>query len=220
MATADFQVQTRIETGKGAARRLRVKGLVPAVFYGPGAPAVMLACDPKELSKALRDHGMNTILTLKGVGGVEGKPVLVHDYQRDPVTRNVIHVDFLEIDLKKKVQVGVPIHLIGKAKGEEEGGIVDHIRHQIEVECLPTIIPDYINVDVSHLGINDAIHISDISVPSGVEILDEPGLTIVTVSLPSAAQAAVAEEMEAAEEAKAEAAEGAEAAEEGGGGEE
>jgi len=145
-----LSVESRSQTGKGPARRLRMQGKIPGIFYGQGNAPVSLAVDPKTLVGALAARGENTILSLQAAGSpLDGKLALLKDYQRDPVSRKITHVDFLEVDLKKDVTVRVPIHVQGKCKGVEKGGVLDHVRHQLLVRCLPGNIPAAIDVAVA-----------------------------------------------------------------------
>lgn len=207
MAQSVLNVEPRVRTGKGGARKVRRDGLVPAVVYGKGIETLNLRVDPKALQQAVAtEAGWNTLITLKGDGPFDGKVVVLKDQQIDAVRREVKHVDFYALNLKKKIYFDVPVHALGKSKGEKEGGILQMVRHELEVYCLPTDIPPAIEIDVSHLEIGDVIHIDEIDLPEGVESHHDVNFTVLTVA------SRMAEEVEEVEE---EAVEGELLAEEG-----
>ncbi len=183
MAQSQLAVTSRDSAGKGVSRALRRQGLVPGVVYGKGVEACNVAVDPKALSQAIAtDAGWNTLITLQGEGSFDGKVVILKDVQVDQLRRNPIHYDFQAVDLSKKVHVMVPVHTIGKSKGEKLGGALQIIRHELEVVCLPTAIPTSIDIDVTELGIGGVVHINDIKFPTGVEAAPhEANFTVVTV---------------------------------------
>jgi large subunit ribosomal protein L25 len=184
MKTIELEVHSRQEIGKGANRRLRNKGLIPAVLYGASKKNFNIQTSTKVMTLLVQGHNENAIITLKSEDkGVHGMHVLVKDWDRDIMTRLPIHVDFYEIDLKKSVRVKVPLHFIGKAKGIAEGGLVSPIMREIEVDCLPTSIPEFIEVDVSNLGVHDSIHIDELIVPEGVKKHFSENSTVVTCTI-------------------------------------
>lgn len=187
--------------GKGIARRLRRAGKIPAVFYGRGRDSRAITVDPHALERVLHasGSGMNTLIDLALSG--DESVVLVKDLQRDPVRGAYLHADFYEVDLNKTVDVTVPIHFLGKAKGVEFGGIVDHPLREIEISCLPRAIPDAIEVDITELEIGDALHVSDLIAPAGVTITSDPEQAIANVMTPIVE--AEAEETETEEDAAA-----------------
>ncbi|NNL85142.1 MAG: 50S ribosomal protein L25/general stress protein Ctc [Myxococcales bacterium] len=198
-----LQAETRDEIGKGIARRLRRAGKIPAVFYGRGRDSRAIAIDPRALERVLHTSGsgMNTLidLTLSGDESV----VLVKDLQRDPVRGAYLHADFYEVDLNQTVEVTVPIHFLGKAKGVEFGGIVDHPLREIEITCLPRAIPDSIEIDISALEIGDALHVSDLVAPAGVTITSDLEQAIANVMTPIVEEAPAEEEGVVTEEGEA-----------------
>ncbi len=216
MADNALSAELREGNGKGAARRLRATGRMPAVLYGRRHAAQSLAVDPTALSKLLHGAaGMNTLIQLTVAGATD--TVLVKALQRDPVRGRYLHADFYQVDLTQKITVSVPIRLLGKAKGTELGGILDHPLREIAIECLPGSIPQAIEVDVSDLAVNQSIHVSDLRLPEGVTVKTEPTLAVASVVIPAAeeeATPAAAVEGEVPAEG-AEAAEAAPAAEEG-----
>ncbi len=208
-----LKAEIRAMMKKGAARKLRARGRIPAVFYSPRAKTLSLIVDPRELSQALRtEAGENVLIDLEiGDGGQpDRKVVMIKDIQIDPLKRQILHADFYEVTMDAMVTVEVPIHLIGKAEGVKIGGILEQVRRTIQVQCLPGEIPKGIDVDVSALNIGDSIHVKDIQVEK-LKILADPGITVATV-VPPAAE----EEKKVVEEVVAEGAEKVEAkAEEG-----
>src|SRR5512136_2641747 len=166
---ATLEAVRREEFGKNAMRRLRREGRIPAIFYGEsrdagGKPvAVPIAVDPKSLMRILHsDSGENTLITLK-LEGVSDTRVMVKEYQLDPVTHKLVHADLYRVALDKRVTVTVPLVLKGEAPGvKQQGGIVDFVHREIEVECLPADIPGHVDVDVSELMLNQSIRLRDI----------------------------------------------------------
>lgn len=190
MAQNVLAAEPRERSGKENARKIRRAGRIPAILYGRGKPSVPLSLDPRDLEKLLQtsDAGLNTLIDLKlPKDGKKGeKVVLVKEIQRDPVRGFLLHVDLLELDLTETVEVSVPIHLTGKSKGVEMGGVLDHTLRELEIECLPRAIPDEIEVDVSQLEIGDVIHVSDLRLPEGVELRSDPELAVAHVFAPAA----------------------------------
>lgn len=200
----------RHQTGKGAARRTRAGGRVPAVLYGHGMEPMHLSVDSREFTFALRtDAGVNVLLNLD----VDGKShlALAKEIQRHPVRGTFLHIDFLAVRRGERLRVAVPVHLVGEAPGVREGGILGQDLHQINVEAEVTDVPEAIEADISRLGIGDAVRVSDLSAPAGVTILDDAEATVASVSTPTVEAEAPAEAEEAEE--GAEAAGGEEAAE-------
>lgn len=206
-----LQVSPREAGGKGAARKLRAAGQVPAVLYGSGIDPVVLAVDSRLLDDVLH-AGANAVLDLTGPKDLKGKLALVKAVQRDPVSRRVLHCDLYAVDIRKKVTVSVALHYDGKPSGVESGGVLEPILRDLEVECLPLEIPDSISVDVSALDIGDSVHVRDIVVPASVEVLSDPDATAIHVVAPRVEEEPVVEE-EAVEEAAPEAEAAGESAE-------
>jgi len=204
--------EVRDATGKGVARKLRAAGRIPAVVYGRGTESRAISVDPKALVQLLQKGGagMNTLIELSVDG--TAKTVLVKELQRDPVRGRPLHTDFYLVDLDQKVEVSVPIHLIGRPEGVELGGILDHPLREIELECLPRAIPESIDVDVSALDVGDSIHVRDLELPEGVSVQSDVNLAVASVVAPVAVEEPVAEEVEEGEEAVAEGEEEAAAA--------
>lgn len=209
MAQSSLNVSVRDGIGKSGARAARRAGLVPAVVYGKDMKPCPIAVEPKALEKAVdTEAGWNTLITLKGDGPFDGKVVIFKDVQVDPIKRDMLHADFQAIDLGKKIYVNVPVHPVGKAVGEKEGGYLQVIRHELEAICLPTAIPSAFEVDVSAMGIGDVVHVEDIELPAGVEVPHDVNFTVITVTgYKAEEEEAEAEEGEAGEAAGEEAAE-------------
>lgn len=199
MATAALKAQLRRETGKGAARSLRRRGLIPAVFYGPEVEPTPLAIKPRDLQRLLATGAGENILfdlIVEGNGDRQGRPAMIKEIQEDPVKNIVLHVDICAIAMDKKITLEVPVTLKGTPAGVEDGGILQQVRRSLSIFCLPGRIPDSLEVDVTGLEIGDSLHVSDLEVPAGVEVLEEEGFTVATVVPPTR----VEEEIETLEE--------------------
>ena len=184
MAQSQLSVSSRSGSGKGVARALRREGSVPGVVYGKGMASCNVVVDPKALKQAIATvAGWNTLITLNGDGPFDGKVVILKDMQVHPLRRETTHVDFQAVDMTQKVHVMVPVHAVGKSKGEKLGGQLHLIRHELEVVCLPDNIPTSINIEVAELGVGDVVHINDIRFPAGVEAAPhEANFTVITVT--------------------------------------
>lgn len=177
-----LSIEIRDKVGKGFCRRLRSKGLVPAIVYGKGIDSVAVSVDKKELMTVISgEGGLNHLLTLKGGGPLDGNLVIVADLTRDCLRREPVHVDLHRIKMEEKIKVKVPVNLQGIAIGVKEGGLLDFLMHSIELECLPGEIPEHIVVDITNLVIGASLHISDLQVPAGLKFLEEPKATIVNI---------------------------------------
>ena len=186
MERRELKVEIREGVGKGVARRLRQSNKIPAIFYGPHLKnPVSLAIDMKELSTNIQS-GKNTLFTLKteGQSPIAGKMALVKQQQYNPITMKRTHVDLYEVRMDEKIKVNVPLIFTGKAKGIAEGGILQHGLRELEVRCLPTDIPEKIEVDVSDLAIGDSLHVSDLTLPQGITSVGEIDYTVAAVVPP------------------------------------
>lgn len=182
MAQAELNVELRENTGKGVARKLRAAGKVPAVVYGKGMEPCPIAVEPKTLENAIAtEAGWNTLLTLRGVPAVDGKIVVLKELDLHPLRREMVCADFHAIDLQKKVHFMVPVHPVGKSAGEKAGGTLQVIRHELGVFCLPTQVPQTVEIDVTALEIGDVVHIADVIAPEGVELVHDVNFTVITV---------------------------------------
>ena len=206
MSEFKLAAENRSEAGKGAARRLRASGRVPAVLYGHGTKPQHLSVDARQFGQALRtDAGVNVLISLEV--GRNQHLALAKEIQRHPVKGSLIHVDFIQVRRGEKVHVQVPVHLVGEAPGAREGGILDQDLYQLNVEAEVTAVPEAVDADVSGLGIGDVLRVADLKAPDGAVILDDPEASVVSVVAPT-----VEAEPEAEEAEEGEAAEGAEAA--------
>jgi large subunit ribosomal protein L25 len=207
-------VEVRTDTGKGVARKLRAVGRIPAVLYGHGNASVSLSIQAKDLDTLLKTShaGLNTLIDLEGDSAVEGKVVLIKELQRHSVAGTLSHADFFEIDATAKIHVSVPIKLEGTPEGVKLGGVLEHMMREIDLLCLPNAIPDSLEIDVSGMNQNESLHVSDLTLPEGVETGVDEGLPIVHVATKKVEEVVevVAEGDEAAKEGDAEAAPAAE----------
>ncbi len=184
MKQVEIEAQVRTKSGKSVARKLRKQGMIPGVLYGPKTDPVPLSVNLYEFKKLLyaaKGERLVFSLNLRDNGSTGSRLALVKELQLHPVNDEIRHVDFYEVFLDEEVTVSVPIKPVGKAKGVEEGGLLEIIHRTVEVSCLPMAIPKEIKVDVTHLGIGDALHVEDVTPPEGVRLLDEPKLTLMTV---------------------------------------
>lgn len=187
MKIVPIKVTPREETGKSAAKKLRAKGMLPAVVYGESLEPQPITLDSKELKSAIHtDAGQNVILNLQLEGAKKGKDAtaIIREIQRDPIKGNLLHADFLKIALDEKIQATVPVVIVGEAPGAKEGGILQHGLWEIQVECLPTDIPEHLEIDVSNLGIGEAIRVGDLRTSEKVHILTHAEETAVSVVPP------------------------------------
>jgi len=189
-------------TGKGVARKLRAKGFVPGVFYGPRTETTPLIVNPRELAKSLQtEAGENVLinLTIRKGDQADQKVVMVKEVQIDPLQGTALHADFYEVAMDEMITIEVPVHLVGRPEGVKMGGILEQVRRVVQVQCLPGDIPRSIDVEVSSLKIGDSIRGSDLQVEKAKILLD-PAMTVATV-VPPAAEEKKAEEVvtEAAE---------------------
>lgn len=206
METVEIQIEPRDSGSKGKVKELRRQGKLPGVFYGPKAQTVPLELDRKEFLSRVADLEGSRLIRIKSASPLLADRVaLVKEMQFHPVTGEVVHADFYEVDLTAKIRVKVPLHFVGKAEGVVRGGILQPVVREVEVECLPMDIPEYFNVEVSALDIGHSLHITDLPMREGVVAVYETNFTLVTVVPPTV------EEAPAAEAAPAVVVEGAEA---------
>ncbi|MPZ75317.1 MAG: 50S ribosomal protein L25 [Deltaproteobacteria bacterium] len=186
METLEIQVNTRQSGTKHQARRLRREGKIPAILYGPKVQPVPLELNKKEFSTRVAGLEGSHLVRLKSASTtLADKVALVKAMQYHPISGEVIHADFYEVDLTATIQVAVPLHFVGKAAGVVRGGILQPIVREIQVECLPLDIPEFFNVEVSALDIGDSIHIEELPMPEGVTAVFESDFALVTVATPT-----------------------------------
>jgi large subunit ribosomal protein L25 len=197
---ATLKATVRAEQGKSAARRMRREGRIPAVIYGHGEETRSLSLDAHEFEMLVKRHSIDTTLIELSIedGKKTGAKVkaLVSEVQAHPYRPQVLHVDFHQIHAGETVTVEVPLRLVGTAVGVRAGGVLQHVLHELELECAVEAIPEAIEVDVSALEIGDSVHVGELSLPEGVDVHVDPDRTVCTVAAPTVLE--VAEEPEAA----------------------
>jgi large subunit ribosomal protein L25 len=182
MAEMTVSAKGRSARGTSASKRIRREGLVPGIVYGGGGDSLAVTVDSKDIFRLLRSHaGRNTILNL-AIEGAGTDNVILKDWQVDPVKETILHADFQRIAMDKALRLTIPIAIRGTAYGvKTEGGLLEVVMREVDVECMPADIPDEIVCDVTDLGMNGTLRVSDLPVPARVEILDEPDQVIVHV---------------------------------------
>jgi large subunit ribosomal protein L25 len=202
LETLEIEVNAREPGSKHQARRLRREGKIPAVLYGPKVQPLPLELNRKDFSNRVAGlEGSHLVRMKSASANLADKVALVKEMQYHPITGDVIHADFYEVDLTARIEVSVPLHFVGKGAGVVRGGILQPIVREIQVECLPLDIPQYFNVDVSGLDIGDSVHIEDLPMPEGVTAVYDSNFALVTVATPTVEEeptAAVAATPEAA----------------------
>jgi large subunit ribosomal protein L25 len=193
MATASLSATVRTDTGKGAARKLRAAGSIPAVIYGHGREPQSLVTNARETERLLqRIATSSTVIELSIDGRVSR--TLIREIQRHPFKRHVMHLDFQELVAGEKVAVKVPLVYLGTPEGVRiEGGILDQVMHELHLECDPGNIPEHVDLDISHVRVGKPLHVADVALPAGVKVLDDPGATVCVVAPPKVATDAAAE---------------------------
>jgi large subunit ribosomal protein L25 len=184
MAEVTLEVERREATGKEVAKKLRREGRVPAVVYGAHREPVAITVDRKSVSELIQksDHGVRSVFLLKMKGTDQQRHAMIKDITIDPISRKMMHIDFIRVVMDENVRVTIPVHVTGTAIGVKEGGLLDFQVRELHVECLPNAIPDSIEVDVSPLGSHDYYRVKDLTVPEGVKVLDDPERVVVGVT--------------------------------------
>ncbi len=184
MAEETLRANTRPAKGKQAAKQLRQEGLIPGILYGPGENPVPLTINLKELVNLLHAHGRNTIVNLLIDDDKRNFNAFIYEIQHHPLSGDIIHIDFKHISLKEKVHATVPIRLIGVSVGvKNEGAVLEHILHAVDISCLPTQIPDTIDLDISDLHSGDIVYVKDL--PQGdFDYIADPEQAVVHVVVP------------------------------------
>lgn len=194
-----LDVEPREEAGRAKAKALREKGFIPAVVYSGGKEAQAIKVPARSLLKLIHEHHIeNAVINLRIKDDKKNKPrpCLIKEIQHDPLHGDIVHVDFNQISLSKAIKVNVPVAVKGEAVGvKQDGGSLEHVLWEIEIECLPTDIPKEIEVDIANLKIGDAVHIKDIKFASGIKPLVEPDATVLHVVAPMKEEAPAAEEV-------------------------
>jgi len=195
METVVLSVEDRQVKSKGDSGRLRRSGKVPAVFYGPGKIGLPICVDAREFRFKLDGlEGSHLIQLTSPSSEVNKKLALLKEVQRHPVTSAPVHIDFYEVDVNKPIEVTVPLHFTGKAQGVVAGGVLQPLRREITVECLPREIPEFVEVDVSPLALHGSVRISELPLPSGVKAVYETDDPVVIVASPVVVETKPAEE--------------------------
>jgi large subunit ribosomal protein L25 len=183
----EMAAEVREQAGKGAARQLRRTGKIPAVLYGQGE-CLLLTLNPDDVKNILRSHAASTALVSLSIAGVKtdgARTALFRDYQVDPVTDEILHADLFEVSMTKAIKVKVPVSLVGGTPaGIKEGGVLHHNLRELSIECLPSVIPDVIEVDASQLAIGHGIHVRELKRQEGIRFLDEDDQMVVSVAAP------------------------------------
>jgi len=194
----ELQATVRKSVGNGPARVLRRAGQIPAVLYGRKIEPVLLSVNTKALEQILKKGSFGQfILNLVIQNGKKmTKPAIIKELQTHPVSGDLIHIDFYEVDMKRQIKVMVPVVTMGKSVGIEEGGLLNIVRRELEVFCLPGDIPEAIEIDISELGIGDSIHLEDVPLGENVEVATDVNYTVVTVLSPKVEEEVVEEEEE------------------------
>lgn len=189
MATASLAAAPRTDTGKGAARKLRANKQIPAVIYGHHREPRSLTIDGKELERLLSHVAAGTTVVELSLDGATAR-TLIREIQRHPFKKMFLHVDFQELVAGEKITVAVPLVIVGTAPGIREGGVLNQVMNQIEIEVDPASIPNHIDVDVSALALNDSVHVRDLKVPEGSTVLEDEDATVCVLSPPRVEQSA------------------------------
>ena len=202
MEQIELNVTVRKTTGNGPARELRRGGLIPAVLYGPQTEPILLTVNIRELEQILKNSNIGSIILdlIIQNGKKITKPAMIKELQSHPVSGNFLHVDFYEIDMKRKINVMIPVVTKGKSKGVELGGLLQIIRREIEVLCMPGDIPEAIEIDISDMDIGDSLHVEDIPLGDNIELPADVNFTVVTVLSPKVEEVEEEEEEEALED--------------------
>ncbi|MBI5167747.1 MAG: 50S ribosomal protein L25 [candidate division NC10 bacterium] len=190
MEFVELKAEEREGRGKGVARKLRRQGFIPAIFYGGKDGPIPLRVSGRDMGCLLQREGGGHFLVnldIQAKAGTIRKAAILKEVQRDPIKGTLLHADFLEVSLEKKIRVKVLLHLEGEPIGvKAKGGLLEHILREVEIECLPTSIPDAVRVDVSGLDIGDFIHVKDIPEREGIRVVEDPEQVVVTIRVPPA----------------------------------
>ncbi|MCL6473145.1 MAG: 50S ribosomal protein L25 [Firmicutes bacterium] len=214
MEIAELKAEKREAAGKEISKKLRRRGMVPAVLYSDGK-ATALAVNAREFA-ALAHGGAGThvIVKLKFPGAKKHPNAIIKEIQRNPVKDEYWHIDFQEIALNERITAAVPIQIVGDAPGVKEGGVLERHVDEVEIEGMPAEMPDHIEVDISGLGLGESIHVGDIKLADNLTLVTDPEAVILTITAPRAAVATIAEEAAEKIAPEAEAGAGEAAAEE------
>jgi len=196
METMALRASARKTSGKGPARRARTSGLIPAIFYNPQAESLMLTVSAADMKNILKKKDENIFITLQieDEGKSRDRMSIIKDIQMDPLTGQIIHIDFYEISMDHKLTVDVPVHFDGLLEGVELGGELQIMKREVSVSCLPSLLPDHISVDISSLKVGEALRVRDIPLTEGMTILESEDAILAMVSVTREAMKSEAEE--------------------------
>ena len=181
-----LKVQERESRGSAASRRLRENGLVPGVLYGNGGQAHPFCIEERELRRVLTgDHGLHAILDVVLEGQQKAHHAVLKKYQLDPTRARLLHIDLQEVRLDQAIHTQVVVELVGESEGVKEGGVLSQVNREVNVEALPMEVPDRLELDVSSMVIGDTLRVSDLRVPEGVKLLDDPETVLASVTPPT-----------------------------------
>jgi len=184
MGEVTLEVSRREGVGKGVATKLRAQGKIPAVVYGGHKEPVAITVDRKAVVDLIQksDHGIRSIFLLKMAGSDQQRHAMIKDTQMDPISRRMTHIDFVRVVMDEMVRLTVPVHTTGIPAGVKEGGIIDFQVRDLHIECLPSDIPDSIDIDISSLALHQSFRVSDLKLPQGVKVHDDPERVVVGVT--------------------------------------
>ncbi len=190
-----IKAEARKGKGKSIAKKIRRQGGIPAVLYGKDIESMPITISLREWERLRKRLKRNTILKMElpEAGNVVSRPVMVKNIQRTIIGDNICHIDFLQVSMERKIEVEIPIYLVGEAKGLVDNGIIEQHLRTIMVECLPSQIPEKVDIDITNLGIGDSFHVHEITIP-GVKLLENADVAVVTIIPPTAEEKAVTEE--------------------------
>ncbi len=200
MAEVSLEVTRRETTGKEQAKKLRRDGKVPAVVYGGHKEPVAITVDRKAVTELVTksEHGVRSVFLLKMAGTDQQRHAMIKEITINPISRKMQHIDFVRVVMDELIKVTVPVHPVGTAIGVKEGGLLDFQVREVHIECLPTAIPDSIDVDVTELGAHDYVRVKDLKLPEGAKVLDDPERVVVGVTVARAEVSEAAAETVAA----------------------
>lgn len=201
MEILNLKASRREVVGNGPARVLRRENKIPAILYGPKAESVKLTIDKVELEPIFKSGAVAQKLLKLQIDGADGRNVMIREMQRDPVSHNLLHLDFYEVSMDQKIKVMVPVVTTGKCVGVEMGGMLQIIRRELEVFCLPDQIPENITIDITNLDVGHSFHVEDLQLEGNIEVPAEVNFTILTILSAKAEETEAAEGAEGAESA-------------------
>ncbi|MFW5718619.1 MAG: 50S ribosomal protein L25/general stress protein Ctc [Halanaerobium sp.] len=185
MERHSIEAELRTETGKGAARKIRRNGLIPGVVYGRGNEPRSIKVDPLDIEKLLQSNAIFDLTFVGEDGEGDEAVVIIKDYQKDVIKQNLLHVDFQFISMDEKITVSVPMHLEGEAAGVRDGGVLQQLLREIEIDALPAEIPEEITIDISELEVGESLSVADLELPEGIDLVTDSDEVIVTVVTPT-----------------------------------